>query len=287
MIHSSTTQEALDQLLSQIDYDERIKADPIRFPKRYETQPDQELVALFSALLAYGRVKAIGECLEQLFVHLGESPTNLAIQDARTYRLHGRLERRFPDFIYRFTREDDLNKLWIGLGELFIRYDNLAQCFMHHDQAEDPSLMSAYQGFYHEIREHTQGLNGGRGFNHLVSDPQKGSALKRINMFLRWMVRGPDQVDLGLWSQLGSHRLIIPLDVHVFRLSSALGLTKRRTPDLKTALEITHQLQNFDHLDPIKYDFAIAHLGISGACKGHRVPTICQQCPLNQLCSLT
>ena len=98
---------------------------------------------------------------------------------------------------------------------------------------------------------------------------------------------GPDQVDLGLWTSLGPHRLIIPLDVHVFRLSSALALTNRRTADLKSALEITRKLQSFDALDPIKYDFALAHLGISGACKGFRVSEICQHCPLDRLCSLS
>ena len=286
MTYHSKTQDALDQLLSQMDYGERVAADPIRFPKRYKNQKDQELVALFSALLAYGRVKSIGECLERLFDSLGDSPATLAMIDAQNYRLNGCFERRFPDFVYRFTRENDLNKLWIAVGEIFIRYENLGQCFMSHDQAEDSSLISAYQGFYNELNHYSKGLIGGRGFNHLVSDPKKGSALKRINMFLRWMVRGPDQVDLGLWSNLGSHRLIIPLDVHVFRLSSALALTQRRTPDLKTALEITKKLREFDPIDPIKYDFAIAHLGISGACKGHRILDICQKCPLNQLCSL-
>ena len=286
MTYHNTTQDALDELLSQIDYDERVAADPIRFPKRYQNLQDQELVALFSALLAYGRVKSIGECLERLFENLGESPASLAITDAQNYRLNGHFEPRFPNFVYRFTRENDLNKLWIAVGELFIRYGSLGRCFMSHDQIEDPNLISAYQGFYNEINHYSKDLIGGRGFNHLVSDPKKGSALKRINMFLRWMVRGPDQVDLGLWSDLGPHRLIIPLDVHVFRLSSALALTQRKTPDLKTALEITKKLQEFDPIDPIKYDFAIAHLGISGACKGYRILDICQQCPLNQLCTL-
>ena len=286
MTNPRTTKAALDELLEQINYQERIAADPIRFPKRYHEQQDQEIVALLSALLAYGRVKSIGECLEKLFDGLGESPANLAIFDAEQYRKNGYLNRRFPNFIYRFTREEDLNKLWLALGEILNRYQSLGHCFTSHDQLEDPSLMSAYQGFYNEINQHSKSLKGGRGFNHLVSDPKKKSALKRINMFLRWMVRGPDQVDLGLWSNLGAHRLIIPLDVHVFRLSSALALTNRRTADLKAALEITQQLQSFDTIDPIKYDFALAHLGISGACKGFRVSEICQRCPLDGLCSL-
>ncbi len=278
--------KALDQLLSQVNYQERIAADPIRFPKRYQNIQDQEVVALFSALLAYGRVKAIGECLERLFETLGDSPATLAREDALSFRETSQFERRFPNFVYRFTREDDLNKLWIAVGEILLRYQSLGQCFMAHDQAQDSSLLSAYQGFYEDVLKYSQSLNGGKGFKHLLSDPKKGSALKRINMFLRWMVRGPDEVDLGLWSNLGCHRLLIPLDVHVFRLSSALALTKRRSADLKTALEISQKLRHFDADDPIKYDFAIAHLGISGACKGYRVAQICAECPLDPLCSL-
>ena len=147
--------------------------------------------------------------------------------------------------------------------------------------------MRAYQSLHDQLQVMSAGLEGGRGFSHLLSDPRRGSALKRVNMWLRWLVRGPDGVDLGLWRDLGPERLILPLDVHTFRLSGALGLTTRRSADLKAAIEITEHLRFLRPSDPIGYDFALAHLGISGACKGHRVVNVCEQCPLDTLCTLS
>lgn len=278
--------QALETVMRQVDIKTRIQHDPIRFPKRYIKLQDQELVAFLSALLAYGRVSAIGDCLENILAPLGDSPSQLAIDDAKQRKQGLIPPPRFPNFVYRFTREADLNKLWFGLGELFIKYDSLGDCMRVHDRDGEATLLKAYQGLYDELCLLSQSLKAGRGFNHLLSDPRKGSALKRINMFLRWMVRGPDQVDLGLWSDLKSARLLIPLDVHVFRLSQALGLTTKRTAHLKTVLDITTTLQSFDPQDPIKYDFALAHLGISGACKGYRIEKICVDCPLEPLCAL-
>ena len=127
---------------------------------------------------------------------------------------------------------------------------------------------------------------GGRGFAHLWSDPLKGSALKRLNMLMRWMVRGPDEVDLGLWASLGPARLTIPLDAHVFRVARALGLTRRSSPSWRAAREVTEALLTLDPQDPVRYDFALAHLGISGDCAGHQVPERCQRCALQPICSL-
>lgn len=279
-------QLALDNLFSSVETETRIQADPIRFPKRYQDLLDQEVVALFSALLAYGRVKAIGQSIEGILDVLGDHPGATITADAQSMRDHQVTPRRFQNFVYRFTREADLNKVWVGVGEVILRYGSIGHCFRAHDDPNDPTLLSAYQGFYDDVLTYSHHIEGGSGFNHLFSNPKKGSALKRVNMWLRWMVRGPDQIDIGVWRDLGAHRLLIPLDVHVFRLSSAIGLTQRRTANLKTAIEVTQMLKRFDHADPIKYDFALAHLGISGACKGHRGATVCDECPLKTLCTL-
>ena len=167
-----------------------------------------------------------------------------------------------------------------------MRHGSIGQCFRAHLQPNDSTLISAYKGFYHDVLTYSEALSGGRGFNHFFSDPSKGSALKRINMWLRWMVRGPDEIDLGIWNDLGPQRLLIPLDVHVFRLSQAIGLTKRRSANLKTAIEVTEALKHFDPLDPIKYDFALAHLGISRSCKGKYSKPICTHCSLFEQCTL-
>jgi uncharacterized protein (TIGR02757 family) len=100
------------------------------------------------------------------------------------------------------------------------------------------------------------------------------------------MVRGSDAVDLGLWKALGTHRLTMPLDTHVHRISRYLGLTDRSQADWRTATQITTALRRFDPVDPLRYDFALAHLGISGACPTRRVPEICRTCPIEPICTL-
>lgn len=276
----------LEELESRVDFAARVASDPIRFPHRFTDLLDQELVSLLAALLAYGRVSAIGEAIERALGPLGDRPAQLALSDALARRAGETPPPRFEGFIYRFTRGPDLDKLWAGLGELIARHGSIGAAMRAHNDPNAETLIPTYQGFYDELIEASAPLTGGRGFDHLFSNPRRGSALKRINMWLRWLVRGPDEVDLGLWSDLNPARLLLPLDVHTFRLCGALGLTARRSANLKTALEVSAQLKRLSPEDPIRYDFALAHLGISGACKGYRVPEICAQCALNPQCAL-
>jgi uncharacterized protein (TIGR02757 family) len=105
-------------------------------------------------------------------------------------------------------------------------------------------------------------------------------------MWLRWMVRGPDAIDLGFWSEVGPARLTVPLDTHVHRLGRYLGLTGRRQADWRTAAEITAALRALDPADPLRYDFALAHMGISGQCPTRRVEAVCAACPIRGVCRL-
>lgn len=278
--------KALTELLLGLDSRARIESDPIRFPKRYHEIDDQELVALLSASLSYGRVSAIGKTIESILPHLGEHPAQSARHDALLIEAGHEAPRRFKGFVYRFTREPDLERLWKAAGRILLKYPHLGDCLRAHDDPSSPHLLVAYQGFYDEMIAETARFQESKGFHHLFSNPRRGSALKRINMWLRWLVRGPDQIDLGLWSDLGAERLIIPLDVHIYKLSHALGLSTRKSADLKTAMEITYRLQRLAPKDPIQFDFALAHLGISGQCRGYRIEEICSYCPLKQICTL-
>ena len=121
------------------------------------------------------------------------------------------------------------------------------------------------------------------GVSQLLPDPATGSACKRMHMFLRWMVRR-DEVDFGLWAEYGTQNLVIPVDTHVARISQKLGLTARRSPDYKMAVEITDSLRAFCPADPVRYDFAIAHLGISGDCPSRRDQDKCSDCELAGVC---
>jgi len=116
------------------------------------------------------------------------------------------------------------------------------------------------------------------GMTQFFPSPAKGSACKRINLFLRWMVRDKD-IDFGLWRSIPANRLVIPLDIHIARISRCLGFTKRASADWKAAIEITEALKKLDPADPLKYDFALCHHGISGVCRGRNNPG-CRDCAL-------
>ena len=118
----------------------------------------------------------------------------------------------------------------------------------------------------------------------LFPRPERGSACKRHNLFLRWVVRGPDGVDLGLWSAVSPRDLVVPLDTHMARLGGALGLTRRKTPDWRMAEEITASLRLACPEDPVKFDYPLTRLGILGVCTRSR-RGVCGRCPVAPLCS--
>ncbi|HZN92334.1 MAG TPA: DUF2400 family protein [Myxococcales bacterium] len=111
-----------------------------------------------------------------------------------------------------------------------------------------------------------------------------GGAAKRLNLYLRWMVRGPDEVDFGIWTRVSPARLVIPLDTHIHRMARHLGLTRRKTAGWKTAEEITAALRRIDPADPVKYDFALCHFGMSGACPLKPARAVCEGCALLPAC---
>jgi uncharacterized protein (TIGR02757 family) len=288
--------ERLDVLCERLDVTQALSVDPIRFVRGYTSPQDQEVVAFIASLLAYGRVSAIGHAIEEVLERVEGSPYACLISDEPE-----RAVARFEGFVYRFTRGEDLTALWLGLGALCREHGSVGEALKGWDDPQAPDLHPALCDLYDtlkrgvEERVEQSGLSevmkdrcrGGRGFAHLWSNPHKGSALKRVNMLTRWLVRGPGPVDLGLWSELGAHRLTIPLDAHVFRTARALGLTTRASPSWRAAREVTEALKLLCPSDPVRYDFALAHLGISGGCVGHRDDRHCPSCPLDGLCTLT
>ncbi|HET6922885.1 MAG TPA: DUF2400 family protein, partial [Anaeromyxobacteraceae bacterium] len=125
---------------------------------------------------------------------------------------------------------------------------------------------------------------GRRGLLHLLPDAGGAGACKRWHLYLRWMVRGPDAVDLGLWTGVPRAALVVPLDTHLARIGRCLGLTGRRDLSWRTAGEVTRSLRLLDPADPVRYDFALCHLGMSGACPARRDPAACRACPLAEVC---
>jgi uncharacterized protein (TIGR02757 family) len=263
----------LDRLYEDFDFEMHVRHDPIEFPHRYRSKKDREVVAFLSALFAYGRVDLFKPVLEKNIFHpMGKSPCDFVLNFDR--RNQGR---RFDDFRYRFNTGEDVVLLFQALKAVLRRYGSLERLFNVHYHSSHVNIRPALDGFIHSLLEEA-GREGtvGAGFLHLLPSPAKGSTCKRLNMFLRWMVRDRD-VDLGLWRGIPASKLIIPLDTHIARISRCLRLTQRKSDDWKTAEDITENLKKLDPGDPVKYDFALSHQGISGLCKADKSTCVCCQ----------
>jgi uncharacterized protein (TIGR02757 family) len=271
----------LDGFLATFDFAAHRRADPIAFVHRYDRPADQEVVAFFSALLAYGRADLIARALRDVVDRIGEAPADAAMSDDEAAAL-----RRFEGFVYRLTRGPDLARLWLGLGRLRARHGSIGSAALALDASDAPDLRPLASRLREAIRAPTAHFPYRRAFEHLFPNPAGASASKRVHLLLRWMVRGPDAVDLGLWRGLGTHRLLMPVDTHVHRIGRYLGLTRRSQGDIRTAVEITEGLRRLDPTDPLRYDFALAHMGISGRCPTRRVAAICAECPIRSICRI-
>jgi uncharacterized protein (TIGR02757 family) len=168
----------------------------------------------------------------------------------------GSLRRAFAGFKHRFTTGEELADLLFGIERLIEAHGSLNACFVKHLQPGDETVIPALTPFVGELREAAGGLD-----THILPCPGRGSACKRLNLFLRWMVRR-DNVDPGGWEGVSPAQLIVPLDVHMYRICSALGLTTRAQADLRAASEITRGFRRFAPDDPARYDFAISHVGM-------------------------
>ena len=260
---------ALDGLMEShgVSY---LHTDPLRFPHRYPERDDREAVALISALFAYGNVVAMGGFLEGLLGGLGKHP-------ARSLR-GGNLGSVRSG--YRFQTAGDVCSLLAGLGRVLNGYGRFEEFFELATGDVEERLEAFAKGLRASCGKLTPGLA------HLMPLPSAGSACKRWWMFLRWVCRPADGLDLGLWNCVSPSDLRLPVDTHVARIGHAIGLTRRLSADAAFAKEATETLALLCPEDPVRYDFAIARLGIIKACKGRKAEKLCTVCPLKGLCAL-
>lgn len=264
--------QALRSLLERAPVAAHLEADPLRFPRRYSSPDDIEVAAVVSACLAFGRVSLFGPVLASIFTAADRFGGPAAFVDG----LDSRREATLAGLYYRWHPTGDLVGLLRVLGWARREHGSLGRLF-----APGP-LEASLGGAIERLREApTPGVSP--HFRTFFPHPQDGSACKRWCMLLRWMVR-PEAPDLGVWTHLSPANLVIPVDTHIFRVARFLGLTTRATPGWATALEITASLARYSPSDPVRYDFVLAHLGISGACRGFRDPDVCQGCMLNLAC---
>ncbi len=236
------------------------------------------MVAFLAAILAYGRVSLFKPVIEKI----------LALSDGSFYdyltRFDAVRERpRFKGIYYRFNTTEDLVALIALMSRVIREYETIGALFISLYRAEDDDIGPTLSRFIATLlrllpAQITPGLR------HLFPSPEKGSACKRLNLFLRWMIRPNDGIDFGLWPEIPSAKLIIPLDTHIVRIGTYLKLSLRKSPNWKMAKEITKALKHCDPVDPLKYDFPLCHLGISGACPIEMDRDKCHICPLQRVC---
>ena len=220
-----------------------IACDPVQFPRGFTRRADVEIAAFLAAAIAWGRRDLIIRSARRIFSLMSPSPFDFVM--AGQYReLSGGNQRGAS--LHRTFFEDDLNYFCAGFRHCYAKYKTLEKLFV-----SAPDIWSGISLF----REEMAAANGGRYSKH-IANPAAGSACKRINLALRWLVReGP--VDLHLWKKIPAAALYIPLDVHVARTARKLGLLKRKSNDRKAVVELTENLKQFCPSDPVKYDFAL------------------------------
>jgi len=268
--------ERLDSLLAACDAKSIRGRDPVDFVHRYDDPRDQEIVGLIASSLAFGNVVAAGRSIDRVLTALGPDPAATVMEAD-----HGELRRRFRGFVHRIYTGEHLASVLRRAGDLCRAHGTLGNAFVRFHRASDGDFREGLARFADALR----GDSASRSLRHLVSDPRAGSACKRLVLYARWMVRPADGVDLGLWA-IAPSKLVIPVDTHIHRISRNLGLTDRRTASWATAEEITAALREFDPDDPVKYDFALCHLGVSRECPSRPNTAKCERCVLQDVCNV-
>ncbi len=227
-----------------------VHPDPLEFLYDYKEVKQREVAGLVAASLAYGQVKQILKSVSKVLKVLGPEPAEFLLKTGRK-----ELDYLFKDFKHRFTTGEELAGFLANTGHAIRKYGSLYECFVSgHEKEKD--LLPAILNFSKELR-----LGDCNGYNSLMPMPGGKCAYKRVNLYLRWMVR-KDNVDPGGWDGISSSKLIIPLDVHMHRVSLLHKLTERKQADMNAARQITDALKKFDPEDPVKYDFALTRPGI-------------------------
>lgn len=237
----------LEPIYARYNKREFVHPDPLEFLYKYREVEDRELAALVASSLAYGRVASILKSVSSVLRQMGDSPRDFVVSAASS-----QMTKSLGGFRHRFATGEHVVSMLNGARKLIEEYGTLNAAFVAMCSESDATVIPALTRFVDSLSSADA---------HLVPDPARGSACKRLNLFLRWMVR-KDQVDPGGWTGIQPSRLVVPLDTHMARIGVLLGLTSRRTASLKMAMEITAGFRRICPEDPVKYDFALTRYGI-------------------------
>jgi uncharacterized protein (TIGR02757 family) len=277
----SSFKETLDVLYGTFNHPDSA-TDPIQIVRRFERGDDREVVGFCASALAFGRVASVLQSIERLLAIMGDHPAEYVRRfDPR------RDAPAFARFVHRWTRGPDLVALVWLLAQMIDRSGSIEAFFLDGYDASAVDIGSAVDSF--STRALGLDLKGayGRvrrrpGVCYFFPRPSAGSACKRLNLFMRWMVR-KDALDLGVWTHVSPAKLIVPLDTHVIRVGRCLRLTKYTSPGWRMARDITSSLRLLDPADPVRYDYSLCHLGMMNACGFNRTQADAQ-CPLRGVC---
>ncbi len=240
--------EVLESLYLKYNRREYVTPDPLQFLYNYRENRDIEIVALIAASLAYGNVKMILRSIEKILSVMG-SPFDYTMTTTL-----GEMIKDFANFKHRFTKGEEIANLLFSVQNINKNFGSMYNLFykIYLANKSATNINATVKIFFNEFFSNCPTL---------LANPLKGSACKRIHLFLRWMIR-KDNVDLGIWENIDTSFLIIPLDTHMLNISNLLNFTKRKDNSIKTALEITEKFSELNYEDPVKYDFVLTRFGI-------------------------
>lgn len=246
---SAELKSMMDELYRKYNRREYVASDPLLFLYRYSDVRDREIAGLLASSLAFGNVKQIISSVGTILDIMEDSPAEYLLSKGKD-----EIEDKLGVFKHRWIDAREIGALLSAAGSMLKKYGSLERCFESKIRDNHTNILPALKGFVREI-------DGGCLRKGFLPCPERGSACKRLNLFLRWMIRS-DSVDPGGWKCVPASMLIVPLDTHMFRLSRKLGLTGRSQKNMKTALEITESFSRLCPDDPVKYDFALTRVGI-------------------------
>jgi uncharacterized protein (TIGR02757 family) len=279
--HKSQITNALEDLYRSFDH-VTSATDPVHIVRRYQAREDREVVGFCAAALAFGRVASVLNSIESLLTVMGPHPAAFV----RSFD-PARYGQRLHPLVHRWIRGKDLVALLIILQRMLRESGSIEAFFVAGDDPASPDVGPALDSFSTRALATDLRPAYGRtpkraGVCYFFPRPSAGSACKRLNLFLRWMVRR-DEIDLGVWTDVSASRLIVPLDTHVIRLGRCLRLTRYVSPGWKMAADITASLREIDPHDPVRFDFSLCHVGMMNAC-GFSQPKGDRDCPLRGFC---
>jgi uncharacterized protein (TIGR02757 family) len=255
----------------------------VHIVRRYVQPEDREVVGFCAAALAFGRVASVLQSIESLLGVMGPEPARF-VREFEPVRDSARID----PLVHRWIRGRDIVALLLILQRMLRTSGSIEEFFVQGDDPSSPDVGVALDVFCRRALETDLTNVYGRrapkraGVCYFFPRPSQGSACKRLNLFLRWMVRR-DAIDMGVWTRVSPSRLVVPLDTHVIRLGRCLRLTTYRSPGWKMAGQITEALRAIDPQDPVRFDFSLCHVGMMGAC-GYGQRQGDRNCPLRGLC---